>query len=172
MKKAQYFSRHEGQSTIEFLLTFIFSIGILILFISLGLNLTRGYIAHYATYMASRTYLTADNTSFTDTSSDSYAEQEAENVFNRIADASTYVHEQIQQTAASAQQIAAGSTQVLHAVSEMTSFANQSAASSSSISSASVRQLQSLQTIDQTAEFLSGLVEELGSVTEKLAKQA
>ncbi|MFL0471676.1 methyl-accepting chemotaxis protein [Priestia sp. 179-F W1.4 NHS] len=97
---------------------------------------------------------------------------EAENVFNRIADASTYVHEQIQQTAASAQQIAAGSTQVLRAVSEMTAFANQSAASSSSISSASVRQLQSLQTIDQTAEFLSGLVEELGSVTEKLAKQA
>ncbi|MFE4026854.1 hypothetical protein ACFX4N_11965 [Priestia sp. YIM B13551] len=42
----------------------------------------------------------------------------------------------------------------------------------SSISSASVRQLQSLQIIDQTAEFLGGLVEELGSVTEKLAKQA
>ncbi|CAI8741591.1 Methyl-accepting chemotaxis protein [Priestia megaterium] len=53
----------------------------------------------------------------------------------------------------------------------MTVFASQSAASSS-ISSASVRQLQSLQIIDQTAEFLSGLVEELGSVTEKLAKQA
>ncbi|NGY86881.1 hypothetical protein F6Y05_20925 [Bacillus megaterium] len=87
---------------------------------------------------------------------------EAENVFNRIADASTYVHEQIQQTAASAQQIAAGSTQVLHAVSEMTAFANQSAASSGDISSASVRQLESLQTIDQTAEFLSRLVEELG----------
>ncbi|GAB1808519.1 hypothetical protein [Priestia megaterium] len=61
---------------------------------------------------------------------------------------------------------------MLHAVSDMTAFASQSAASSSSISSASVRQLQSLQIIDQTAEFLSGLVEELGSVTEKLAKQA
>ncbi|MGB3570116.1 MAG: hypothetical protein WBA30_23570, partial [Priestia megaterium] len=97
---------------------------------------------------------------------------EAENVFNRIADASAYVHEQIEQTAASAQQIAAGSTQVLHAVSDMTAFANQSAASSRGISSASVRQLQSLQIIGQTAEFLSGLVEELGSVTEKLAKQA
>ncbi|MGG1068873.1 methyl-accepting chemotaxis protein [Priestia megaterium] len=97
---------------------------------------------------------------------------EAEDVFNRIADASAYVHEQIQQTAASAQQIAAGSTQVLHAVSDMTAFANQSAASSRGISSASVRQLQSLQIIGQTAEFLSGLVEELGSVTEKLAKQA
>jgi len=97
---------------------------------------------------------------------------EAENVFNRIAHASAYVHEQIQQTAASAQQIAAGSPQVLHAVSDMTAFANQSAASSRGISSASVRQLQSLQIIGQTAEFLSGLVEELGSVTEKLAKQA
>jgi methyl-accepting chemotaxis protein len=97
---------------------------------------------------------------------------EAEDVFNRIADASAYVHEQIQQTVASAQQIAAGSTQVLHAVSDMTAFANQSAASSRGISSASVRQLQSLQIIGQTAEFLSGLVEELGSVTEKLAKQA
>ncbi|MBD8843862.1 hypothetical protein [Priestia megaterium] len=60
---------------------------------------------------------------------------------------------------------------MLHAVSDMTVFASQSAASSS-ISSASVRQLQSLQIIDQTAEFLGGLVEELGSVTEKLAKQA
>lgn len=66
---------------IEFILTFAFSIGILFLFISLGLNFTTGYLAHYATYMSARTYEVWDNSSNTSTSSDSRAKSEAEKVF-------------------------------------------------------------------------------------------
>ena len=46
-----------GQSTIEFIIVTAFSIGILVVFIQLAINLTGGYLVHYATYMASRTFL-------------------------------------------------------------------------------------------------------------------
>jgi hypothetical protein len=66
---------------IEFLVSFIFSVGFLFLFISLGLNFTSGYMAHYATYMASRTYLTAGNDSVSPGTSDGVARTKAEEVF-------------------------------------------------------------------------------------------
>ena len=52
--------KNSGQSTIEFLIVSIFALGILIAFIQLTFNLTEGYMAHYATYMASRTFLVYD----------------------------------------------------------------------------------------------------------------
>lgn len=69
---------------IEFLVAFIFSVGFLFLFISLGLNFTAGYMAHYATFMASRTYLTGGNDSKTATSSDVKAEEQARAVYDRL----------------------------------------------------------------------------------------
>lgn len=71
-----------GQSMIEFILTFAFSIGILFLFVSLGLNFTTGYLAHYATYMSARTFAVWDNSSNTSSSSDSKAKYEAEQLFD------------------------------------------------------------------------------------------
>jgi hypothetical protein len=53
----------KGQSTIEFILTFSFAIGISFLFISQTLNLTIGFLVHYATYMGGRTFLTHDTSS-------------------------------------------------------------------------------------------------------------
>ena len=53
-------SSREGQSTIEFLIVSVFSVGILALFIQLAINLTGGYLVHYATYMASRTFMVHD----------------------------------------------------------------------------------------------------------------
>ncbi len=50
---------HEsGQASIEFILTVIFTLAISLLFIALAINTTKGFLAHYATFMASRTYLT------------------------------------------------------------------------------------------------------------------
>lgn len=49
-----------GQASIEFLLTFAFGIGLTLLFVGLALNMTRGYLVHYANFMASRTFLTHD----------------------------------------------------------------------------------------------------------------
>lgn len=47
-----------GQSTIEFILTFMFGLGIIFLFVNISVNYSVGYLVHYATFMASRTYLT------------------------------------------------------------------------------------------------------------------
>ena len=52
-----------GQAAIEFLLVFAFAIGITFLFMSMAINSTQGYIAQYANFMASRTFLTYDNSS-------------------------------------------------------------------------------------------------------------
>ena len=48
---------------IEFLLVFVFGLGITFLFIYMSFNYSVGYINHYATFMASRTFLTADSAS-------------------------------------------------------------------------------------------------------------
>ncbi|MCT4642611.1 MAG: hypothetical protein N4A33_09990 [Bacteriovoracaceae bacterium] len=45
----------------EFILTIAFTLGISLLFISLAINSTTGYIAHYANFMASRTYLSYED---------------------------------------------------------------------------------------------------------------
>jgi len=57
----------KGQSTIEFLMSIIFSMGILYLFISLGINYTNGYLVHYVTYSASRAFMVADGHNLKDT---------------------------------------------------------------------------------------------------------
>ena len=49
--------KDRGQSTIEFLMVFIFAIGIFAAFIQLAINFAGGYLVHYATFMASRTFL-------------------------------------------------------------------------------------------------------------------
>lgn len=50
-----------GQSTIEFIFTFIFGVSIVLLIFNSALNHATGYLVHYATFMASRSYLTGDN---------------------------------------------------------------------------------------------------------------
>jgi hypothetical protein len=49
-----------GQSTIEFVLSLSFALGITMLFVSQALNMTIGFMVHYGTFMAGRTYLTFD----------------------------------------------------------------------------------------------------------------
>jgi len=55
----------EGQSSLEFILTFTFALGFMIIFVSLAINLAFGFVVHYATYMSARTYLTYDSSSGT-----------------------------------------------------------------------------------------------------------
>jgi len=72
----------EGQASIEFILTFMLTIGVFVFFIRLALNMSVGFLAHYATYMASRTYMVMDNNSNTDTSTDSDALEQAQKIFD------------------------------------------------------------------------------------------
>ncbi|MGE3609455.1 MAG: hypothetical protein AB7I27_07700 [Bacteriovoracaceae bacterium] len=50
-----------GQSTIEFIFTFAFGISLIFLIFKSAMNYATGYMVHYATFMASRTYLTSES---------------------------------------------------------------------------------------------------------------
>ncbi len=50
-----------GQSTIEFIFAFSFGVSIVLVVFNSSMNHISGYLAHYATFMASRTYLVQDS---------------------------------------------------------------------------------------------------------------
>jgi hypothetical protein len=71
-----------GQSSIEFLFSFSITFIFIMLFVSLAMNLTSGYMVHLATYNASRVYLVYDrNTNAAFSTVDQEAEKEAEKQF-------------------------------------------------------------------------------------------
>ncbi len=73
----------EGQSLIEFLITFSFGMILLIYILKFGLSATNGYLAHYANFQASRAYLVIDNDQ-SDAASDGVARAHAQVVFDRF----------------------------------------------------------------------------------------
>jgi hypothetical protein len=54
-------NKQSGQSTIEFIFCFIFAVSFILLVFNSALNYTTGYVVHYATFMASRVYMTQDS---------------------------------------------------------------------------------------------------------------
>jgi hypothetical protein len=73
----------KGQSLIEFILTFAFSIGVVFLFFTLARNFTTGYLVHYVTYMTGRTFLTYDLPANNVVTSVDSARTRAQEVFRR-----------------------------------------------------------------------------------------
>lgn len=53
-------NNQKGQSTIEFIFTFAFGVSVILIIFKSAMNYTTGYLVHYATFMASRAYLTYD----------------------------------------------------------------------------------------------------------------
>ena len=76
-------SKNQGQSTIEFLIVSVFATGILGIFIQLAFNLAEGFLVHYATYMASRTFMVYDQISINQVAADYaiHAPNQAKKVF-------------------------------------------------------------------------------------------
>lgn len=74
----------QGQSTIEFLLSFIFAFAFLLIFVKTAINITNGFMVHYATFLASRTYLVWDNNSNTPSTADNAAATMALETFRSI----------------------------------------------------------------------------------------
>lgn len=54
-------NNESGQSTIEFIFAFAFGVSVVFMVFNSALNYATGYLVHYATFMASRTYLVADS---------------------------------------------------------------------------------------------------------------
>ena len=75
--------RNEGQSAIEFLMSFVFVIGFMMTLVRIAMNYTNGYLVHYATYVSSRAFMVADNNG-QGSDADSYAALKARNTFKRF----------------------------------------------------------------------------------------
>lgn len=78
------FPRQLGQSTIEFLVTLMFSLAIVFIFVNISVNYSAGFLVHYATFMASRTYLTVDANGALPAASEAPARQAALATFRRF----------------------------------------------------------------------------------------
>lgn len=85
---------NSGQSTMEFLMSMMFALGLVYLFIVLGLNYSAGYLIHYATFMSSRAFLVGDNHLIgagNGTSVNSVAQRVAQDIFDKFDVKSTGV---------------------------------------------------------------------------------
>lgn len=65
---------NQGQSSIEFIIVFGVSLSFFTLFLSLGINITLGYLVHHAVFEASRVYLVADGATGDSSQDQRYAE--------------------------------------------------------------------------------------------------
>lgn len=54
-------NNQSGQSTIEFIFSFVFAVSLIFMVFNTALNYASGYVVHYATFMASRVFLTQDS---------------------------------------------------------------------------------------------------------------
>lgn len=84
LRPSELIHSDNGQSTMEFLLAFTFVFTLIFFIFQVGVSFTNGYLVHYATYMASRTYLVIDNNSNDIASGDEDAKGRAISVFNGI----------------------------------------------------------------------------------------
>ncbi len=73
--------KEDGQSTTEFLSSFIFAIVIVMVFLKISFVIADGFLVHYATYMASRTYMVVDVNANSPNGSDGAAFQRSAETF-------------------------------------------------------------------------------------------
>ncbi len=71
-----------GQSTIEFLVSFVFVFTLMVIMIRFALSVANGYIVHYATFMASRAYMVYDHNINSPDGADAPAFAHAKTVFD------------------------------------------------------------------------------------------
>jgi hypothetical protein len=79
-----FIPKNKGQSLIEFILSFTIVLFLIFFIFQIGVSFTNGYLVHYATFMASRTYLVIDNNSNSPSGSDSRARNRGSSVFEKF----------------------------------------------------------------------------------------
>ncbi len=77
----QLLKEENGQSLMEFIMTFAFVIMFVGVFARFALNITNGFIVHYVTYQSSRAFLVHDNNSLEIETTDNAAKAKALEVF-------------------------------------------------------------------------------------------
>ena len=76
---------HQGQSTIEFLVSFTLVLYFIFFFLKLSFIYTTGFLVHYAVFQSSRTYYSYDSKSNEVTTVYSDAEEKATDIFGRFS---------------------------------------------------------------------------------------
>lgn len=71
-----------GQSTIEFIVSFMLVIGFVFFYVKVALNFTNGYLVHYANYMSSRAFMVQETGSNRADGSDTKSKQVAKEVWD------------------------------------------------------------------------------------------
>ncbi|MFT6068886.1 MAG: hypothetical protein ACJAT2_003265 [Bacteriovoracaceae bacterium] len=68
---------NEGQSSVEFIISFIVVVGFVFMYVKVAMNFTNGYVVHYANYMASRALLVYEGNNNTPDGGDGAAKARA-----------------------------------------------------------------------------------------------
>lgn len=71
--KRETIQNEKGQSSVEFIISFIMVVGFVFMYVKIALNYTNGYLVHYANYMSSRAFMVYEANSNTPEGSDSGA---------------------------------------------------------------------------------------------------
>lgn len=82
LKEKDIVFNENGQSTIEFLLSFAIAFGFLVSFYKIAMLFTSGYLAHYVTFQASRAYMVTEDLRNNPEGSDGKAVLDARKVYN------------------------------------------------------------------------------------------
>lgn len=75
---------NKGQSTIEFILSFAITVGFIFSFYKIAIMYTNGYLVHYATFVAARSYMVFDNNANDPGFIDGPAKAKAQAVFKKF----------------------------------------------------------------------------------------
>jgi hypothetical protein len=67
----------KGQSSVEFIISFIVVVGFVFMYVKVALNFTNGYVVHYANFMASRALLVYEGNNNTPDGGDGAAKARA-----------------------------------------------------------------------------------------------
>lgn len=74
----------KGQSSVEFIISFIMVVGFVFMYVQIALNFTNGYLVHYSTFMSSRAFMVYEGNSNTAAGSDSGALGVADDVWKEL----------------------------------------------------------------------------------------
>lgn len=77
MSNTKKILNEKGQSSVEFIISFIVVVGFVFMYVKVAMNFTNGYVVHYANFMASRALLVYEGNNNTPSGGDGAARARA-----------------------------------------------------------------------------------------------
>lgn len=77
-------NNERGQSSVEFIISFILVVGFVFMYVKIALNFTNGYLVHYANFMSSRAFMVYEGNSNDPAGSDTGAVKASNDVWESL----------------------------------------------------------------------------------------